>query len=222
MVEQPHIKQTVKKGSKEHYPLYRDVNTCGWDSFYVEVLDTCEDKETLNNQEEFWIAYYDTTNVAMGYNIVKGGKHTMCESVAKDIKKSKEKGTPLDKRVINITDNIIYRSAHECARVEYPNMYSKNCAIFKVCNPLSRYYFYKGKSYRYLDSNSNIVEKIYSIENSRVGKYIRCIEDDLVFESKRQAYIHYGISKSYIDKCLKLHGGFVAKINKTFKLEVSI
>lgn len=210
-----HIKDS-KWDKKSHYPLYRAINKYGWDNFDIDIIDDCFDLDDMNKKEEFWIKKYNSTISKYGYNVQAGGSNISSERLSKVLSKAKSNGTAHDMRVINLTDNIIYRSGHECIRQEYPNMKSKNCAIHKVCDPKSRYYKYKGKEYRYLDNDGNIIEKIFPQENSRAGKRIKCIEDDMVFESKNKAYCYYGISKSYFDKCLKFYNGYIEKIDKTF------
>ncbi|MGL5711711.1 MAG: GIY-YIG nuclease family protein [Cetobacterium sp.] len=209
-------KKDSKWEEKSHYPLYRAVNKYGWDNFSISKIDEGCDLEDLNTKEEFWIEFYNSIIPEFGYNVQAGGRNISCERLSEVLSKAKSNGTAHDKSVMNVTDNIIYRSGHECARQEYPNMKSKNCPIHKVCDPKSRYYKYKGKEYRYLDEYGNIIEKIYPQENSRVGKVVLCIEDDIVFDSKNKAYLYYKISKKYFNDCLKFKNGYVEKINKTF------
>lgn len=38
-----------------------------------EILEWCDTYEQLNQQEQYWIKYYDSTNPEIGYNIQKGG-----------------------------------------------------------------------------------------------------------------------------------------------------
>lgn len=212
-----HIKDS-KWDKKSHYPLYRATNKYGWENFETEIIDICLSYDDMNKKEEFWIKEFNTTSPQFGYNVQAGGRNISCERLSEVLSKAKSNGTAHDKRVINITDNIIYRSGHECARQEYPNMKSKNCPIHKVCDPNSRYYKYKGKEYRYLDEYGNIIEKLFPQENSRAGKRVKCIEDNIIFDSKNKAYNYYGISKKYFDKCLELNNGYVEKIYKTFVL----
>jgi hypothetical protein len=43
------------------------------DAFVWEIIDTAESVEELNRKEQYWIAYYDSTNKEKGYNRDSGG-----------------------------------------------------------------------------------------------------------------------------------------------------
>jgi group I intron endonuclease len=45
----------------------------GKENFYREILEFCQDKEHLNNQEIYWISELDARNPIIGYNIGRGG-----------------------------------------------------------------------------------------------------------------------------------------------------
>lgn len=149
---------TFKNKRRMNYPLYKALHKYGLENFEVEILCKCNTKEELNDKEIYYIEYYNTLIDEYGYNVKEGG-YKNGEKLALAIKKAKSNGTTLDKKVINLTDNIIYRSVRECIRQEYPNMKRDCCAISKVCNPNTRYYRYKGKEYRFLNEDGTIVEK---------------------------------------------------------------
>lgn len=45
----------------------------GIDAFDKEIIDQAQSTEELSNKEKFWISYYDSTNIDIGYNISIGG-----------------------------------------------------------------------------------------------------------------------------------------------------
>lgn len=45
----------------------------GSENFKKEIIEECESKEVLNEREKFWIAYYNSTDRSVGYNIALGG-----------------------------------------------------------------------------------------------------------------------------------------------------
>lgn len=46
----------------------------GKDSFSVELLEKCDSKLILDSRERYWIKYFNTKNVEVGYNIASGGE----------------------------------------------------------------------------------------------------------------------------------------------------
>ncbi|MGL5014044.1 MAG: GIY-YIG nuclease family protein, partial [Bacteroidales bacterium] len=95
---------------KKHYPLYRAVAKYGWDKFKIEIIENCTSKDDMNEKEKAIITMYNSTSPNFGYNVQAGGTDVYSERLSVVLKKSKENGTFRDIRVINVTDNIIYRS----------------------------------------------------------------------------------------------------------------
>ncbi|MFZ4411505.1 MAG: GIY-YIG nuclease family protein [Bacteroidales bacterium] len=46
----------------------------GKESFKIEQIDTADTLDSLNDKEEFWIAFFDCMNPKIGYNLMSGGK----------------------------------------------------------------------------------------------------------------------------------------------------
>ena len=61
----------VRKGTNRY--LYDAIRHYGWDSFSVEVIETCPSKEELDEREIFWITVLKTTDKQFGYNMTEGG-----------------------------------------------------------------------------------------------------------------------------------------------------
>ena len=49
------------------------IKSYGKEAFIVEMIDIAEDQEQLNEKEIYWIEYYNSTNLEIGYNISFGG-----------------------------------------------------------------------------------------------------------------------------------------------------
>ena len=65
------------------YFINRALKKYGKENFKKEILEFCKTKEELNKREEFWIEFYNSTDIKIGYNlskkafgIRKGFKHT--------------------------------------------------------------------------------------------------------------------------------------------------
>lgn len=68
-------------------------NKYGKDSFKCELLERCYSEEELNEKEKYWIAYFNSTNRDIGYNLMDGGYKvrgaTHSEETKQKISKSK-------------------------------------------------------------------------------------------------------------------------------------
>ena len=65
--------------------IKKAIQKYGKENFIKEILETCSTKEELCEKEQYWISYYNSTNLKIGYNITGGGnsgnyRHIMPES----------------------------------------------------------------------------------------------------------------------------------------------
>lgn len=66
-------KNHIKKAKE--YPnryLYDAMNHYGYEKFSIEQIEQCDDN-ILDEREIYWIAYYNSTNPDIGYNLTEGG-----------------------------------------------------------------------------------------------------------------------------------------------------
>lgn len=54
--------------------LCRAIHKYGKQNFKVELIEECYSVEELNKREIYWIAYYNSTNGNIGYNLTPGGE----------------------------------------------------------------------------------------------------------------------------------------------------
>lgn len=66
----------------------------GKQNFIRIMLAECQNEEELNKTEEFYIAYFNSTNEAIGYNIEIGGKSTPLSERTKEKIRLKNKANP--------------------------------------------------------------------------------------------------------------------------------
>ena len=52
--------------------LYNAMNCYGYENFIIEEIENC-DNNILREREIYWIAYYNSTDPNIGYNLTKGG-----------------------------------------------------------------------------------------------------------------------------------------------------
>lgn len=62
----------IKNKEYDSY-LSRAIRKYGKDNFTYEIIETCTIAE-LPNRERYWIAYYQSTNRNIGYNVASGGE----------------------------------------------------------------------------------------------------------------------------------------------------
>lgn len=65
-----HIKE-ANAHSKSY--LDRSIAKYGSKNFTCELIDTANNLQELNQKEIYWIAYYNSTNKNIGYNLTPGG-----------------------------------------------------------------------------------------------------------------------------------------------------
>lgn len=70
-----HLTSTFNPAAKDYsYPIHKSIRKYGLDAFDFEILELC-DIQKLNEQEKYWINYYDTRN--KGYNQTDGGNQSI-------------------------------------------------------------------------------------------------------------------------------------------------
>lgn len=47
----------------------------GWDNFRCEIIEECESLDEMNLKESYWIHYYNSNDLNIGYNLDSGGGH---------------------------------------------------------------------------------------------------------------------------------------------------
>jgi len=78
--------------------LYRAMRKYGWDKFHFSVVVTCEDQDTLNELEAYYIAKFDC--IKNGYNMAPGGTvNTMYSDVVKQKHDAKMRSDAVRSRI---------------------------------------------------------------------------------------------------------------------------
>lgn len=58
-----------------HTYFHNAIRKHGFESFTFEIIDTATNIDELNKKEQFWIAYYKSTDRQLGYNLDSGGRN---------------------------------------------------------------------------------------------------------------------------------------------------
>jgi group I intron endonuclease len=53
--------------------IKKSIKKYGIENFIKEIIEECNDNQTLCEKEKYWIKEYNSTNLTIGYNISKGG-----------------------------------------------------------------------------------------------------------------------------------------------------
>jgi group I intron endonuclease len=77
----------TKNGSRSY--IGKAIKAHGRDNFSIEQIDSASTIEELNNKEVYWIAYYNSTDLSIGYNLAYGGDNRkMLDSTKQKIAKA--------------------------------------------------------------------------------------------------------------------------------------
>lgn len=68
-----HIYYSKNPNSPNNTYLHKALRKYGLEFFTIEILEICNNLETLNNKEIYWIKYYNSTDNKKGYNLDCGG-----------------------------------------------------------------------------------------------------------------------------------------------------
>ena len=208
---QRHINDALNNIIDTHFS--RAIRKYGKDNFYVELIDKAENQEELNNKEQYWIKYYDSTNDKKGYNetdaLYKCGGNTYQSKTDKDMFKIKEKikksklgiNNPNAKSIkclnVETGEEIIFDTVTNCK-----NFFEENNHRFITTRVLHQTKsLYKGK-WNICYSDEKYID--CPVKANKSGTEIRVINNDSleenIFESIRLASRTLNISRNRINK----------------------
>lgn len=135
-----------------NFPFHRAIRKYGKDNFIIEIIDTAETSEELNNKEKYWIDYYDSYN--NGYNASLGGDGHLKYNYDDIINFYLQNNNSLIKtcKHFQIYDQVVY-TALKSKNIDYKNL---------------------PKNYK---SQKNIKNKIYCIELDKTFNTMKEISD---------------------------------------------
>jgi len=135
--------------NKRGYLISAAIKKHGLNKFSFEVIQECQTEQEMNDQEVYWIDYYKSNDLLLGYNLTNGGNNFKFNEETK-IKKRKLAKNKKEVFVYDKLGNFLskYDSAAECSRALGTN----STIIFKalkngylVKNSLVVKYFYSEK-----------------------------------------------------------------------------
>lgn len=116
--------------------LGRAIYKYGKDNFKVEQIEECYSVQELNEREKYWIAYYNSTNGSIGYNLTPGGEggNTYMRLSEKDLNKIKSKISKANKGRNNGNSVQIKCKSVKTCEEHYFNTIEEAKNFFKVKN----------------------------------------------------------------------------------------
>lgn len=231
-----HKQIPFRHNSKEKdKPLYKAMRKYGIESFRFEKIYKCKTFDEANFKEIELIKEYNScVDSGGGYNLDLGGKNgnksALTKSKISEAHKGygggsfgKRKGEAYRaRRVVCLETKKEYNSLMECAEDVYGLNYSKTdlLKIGTCANPNSNRFSHKGFTFRYLDDNNNIIEKISKpLSKGEFNKGMKIIElkTGLVFEKISECSKYFGISSNMIRD--RVYGRVVCKKYNFIKYE---
>ena len=70
--------------------IKKAISKYGVGAFTRDILEWCDDAETLNSRENYWIEYYDARHIDKGYNLAVGGTVIGMKHSAETIEKIRQ------------------------------------------------------------------------------------------------------------------------------------
>lgn len=195
--------QSNGRNYRECPRFYNAIRKYSWESFIPEILEVVDTVEEANKRECFYISKYDSTNPEKGYNLLSGGN---CAPIPDEAKQKISEAAK--KRYEDKTKNPMYGKKHsdetiskmrECKLGELNPMFGRSWTDEqrRCCST-------KGKHLNLSEEQRDILrEKARKLGKEVGNKPVKCLEDNLCFESISKAAAAYGVTKSTLNGHLK-------------------
>lgn len=209
---QRHINDAINNILDTH--LARAIRKYGKENFTLELIDTANNQDELNQKEQYWIRYYDSVN--NGYNetdaIYKCGGNTYQYKSDDELNSIKNKisitktgdKNPNSKSIkclnVNTNEELIFSTVEECRK--YFNEKTHRFITTRVLHQTKS--LYNGEW-----AISYIEDEYYSFKSkvNKSGKKVQVINletnIEMIFESIRLASRNLNISRGKINQHIK-------------------
>ena len=196
----------------------------GKENFIVETIDICYSIEDCNNKEKYWIKYYNSTDLSIGYNLTPGGEggNTYMNKSKEELEIIKQKISNANKGRKNGNSNQLKCKSIITNKEFFFETLTECCQFFNIKNKaviMERAHKVNNTLFRHewLIAFENEDYKNYNIP--KIGNSIRIklinltTNEEIIFNSKSNLY-------KYLDIKYKLK--FPSKIIyfKNYKLEL--
>ena len=201
---------------KESRRFYNDIIKYSWRSFKPEVLCVVDSEDKADEKERMYIEEYKSYDDDFGYNLEHGGINSF--DVGDETKKIISDNAR--ERYKDRTKNPMFGKTHTDetkAKMSSCKTGTNNPMFGTKWNDRQRAFCgTKGKKLNISDERRTALRENMRSVGRTVGlKSVRCIEDDIVFESIVAASNHYNVSKSTL--CGHLNGRQLTCASKHFE-----
>lgn len=189
--------------------FYNAIQKYGWENFVPEILADNLTSDEANTLEIYYIDKYDSTNRQKGYNISFGGDNATMSEESKRIISQKAKERYVDK-----TKNPMYGKKHSSDSLQKMSnnkigennpMYGKHLSE-EAKRKQRETYERNGSTHAYewtddMRKQKSIQQK--ELCKTYICKVVKCVEDDLIFDSVTKAALYYNVSTSTLSGHLR-------------------
>lgn len=190
-----------EKGAKyaECPRIHAAIEMYGWDTFTKEILDCFMTKEEACASEKYWVSYFNSTDPNFGYNMESGGVsgYTHSEETKKKVSQSH-----MGMRVSEEAKEKIRQKA--LARPPASEETRSKMRAAALGHPISEKARRARTGKRCYEASAETRQKLSEIakvtRNRR--KRVMCIETGEIFDSAREASLHYGKAKGSLTSTL--------------------
>lgn len=180
----------------------RALQKYGKESFVCEVIENAPDYDTMYEREKYWITFYKSRDTSIGYNMTEGGRGGPLNS-GKDHPRYGTKNPSLSKR------------NRELLGKTYEELYGKEKAVEiktkiaegsknKKHSDESKLKCSIAKKQAWADGvYDSVIWSIYSKGRISVKRVpVKCVNNNIIYESQLQAGKELGVSPSNISSIL--------------------
>lgn len=206
-----YIGKSEKKFNKTYFGsgilLNKAIKKYGVEKFLIEMIEQCDDTQTLNEREKFWINEYKDHS----YNIAEGGtggwttkfyNETQLNNYKQKLRESKVNFTISEetKRKISNANKGRVMGNREKQKETIKNMWKDPNSIYNSIE----YRENLSRSLKGHEVSEETREKIRQTKlGSKNGMAIKIKVDDMVFETRRECAAYFGISETAVSKRCK-------------------
>lgn len=193
----------------ERQPLfYSAIQKYGWDNFEHTIIIDNLTQEEANQQETYWINYYQSNILDYGYNLTSGGDKTEVSIQTREKLSQKRKDyltkhpdvlsqmresslQAVCKSIICLETGIVYQSAAEASKdtgIDYRDLSA--CCNHKKYNTHKTHWEFYNEEYLLEDNRIARIKELEALayQGRRKGaKQVLCVETGEIFNSATEA-----------------------------------
>ena len=121
-----HLHETNQTSRRRTY-FHRAIAKYGFENFEFEEIDHANSIEELNQKEQYWISYYNSTNKDIGYNLDSGGKNCLKADSTKQLMSEHQKELWADPEIAQRMRSGLVKATEAWQEIARQNRVEKIC-----------------------------------------------------------------------------------------------